>query len=445
LKLLILHSNDVHGQIEGLARIATLVDRARSDAGCPVLYLDAGDVEETTTHVSNITKGAAMHRLLSAAGCDAAAVGNAAWLRYGTAVVAEHARVARYPLLCANLEPVPGAQPSALLEAGQLRVGVVGVTAPFADFLAGFDYGVRALDVVPLVRRLAGELRARGADLVVVLSHLGLERAEEAIDDVRLARALHAEIDVIVGAHSHDLLPEGRWIEDVLIVQAGEQAQHLGLVEVGDHGLRASVTAVSDDVPPHPAVLAEEAAIEPEVAAYLDEVVGELDGPLGRPAAARWLAEVLRERMDADVALVTPGQAFTHELPGGALRRGDLWRACDSSANPGVATMTGEQLLAVLERGRDPEFARTTARPLRGRERGVLQVSPAIDPEPGRTYRVAGSDWELEPYGGLVEAAWGLRARYDFPTIIREAIEEYLSASAGNRPSTQATSRGRRV
>jgi 2',3'-cyclic-nucleotide 2'-phosphodiesterase (5'-nucleotidase family) len=441
-RLLILHSNDVHGRIEGLARIATLVERARAEAGCPVLYLDAGDVEETTTHVSNITKGAAMHRLLSAAGCDAAAVGNAAWLRYGTAVVAEHGRVARYPLLCANLEPVPGARPSVVLEAGGVRVGVVGVTAPFSDFLAGFDYGIEALDVVPLVRRLAAELRAEGADLVVVLSHLGLERSADEIDDVRLAGELQGEVELIVGAHSHDLLPEGRRVGNVLIVQAGELAQHLGRVEVGEDGLRTSVEAVSEDVPPHPGVLAEEAAIEPEAAAYLDEVVGELDEPLDLEAAARWLAEVLRERMDADVGLVTPGQAFTSDLPGGVLRRGDLWRACDSSANPGVATMTGAQLCALLERGRDPDFARTTARPLRGRERGVLQVSPEVEPEPGRTYRVAASDWELEPYGGLVEAAWELRPRYDFPTILREAIEENL---AGNRSSTQAASSGRRT
>ena len=43
-----------------------------------------------------------------------------------------------------------------------------------------------------------------------------------------------------------------------------------------------------------------------------------------------------------------------------------------------------------------------------------------------REYRVAGTDWELEPYGGLVEREWGLRPEYDFPTILREVIEEQL-------------------
>jgi hypothetical protein len=89
--------------------------------------------------------------------------------------------------------------------------------------------------------------------------------------------------------------------------------------------------------------------------------------------------------------------------------------------------MSGEQLRAVVERGRDPEFACSTARPLRGRPRGVLQVSGVNGIEPGREYRVAATDWELERYGGLVDPDWGLRPRYDFPTILREAIEEHLA------------------
>jgi len=77
VRLTILHTNDIHGRVDGLARIATLVERIRAETPHAVLFLDAGDVEETTNRLSNITKGAAMHRLLGAAGCDAATVGNA--------------------------------------------------------------------------------------------------------------------------------------------------------------------------------------------------------------------------------------------------------------------------------------------------------------------------------------------------------------------------------
>src|SRR3954469_19895048 len=70
-KFIILHSNDIHGRIEGLARIATLVEQIRAEnVDIPVLYFDAGDSEETSTRLSNLTKGVAMHRLLTVAGCD---------------------------------------------------------------------------------------------------------------------------------------------------------------------------------------------------------------------------------------------------------------------------------------------------------------------------------------------------------------------------------------
>ena len=87
-----------------------------------------------------------------------------------------------------------------------------------------------------------------------------------------------------------------------------------------------------------------------------------------------------------------------------------------------------EELTEVIERGSDQAFQRTTAGALRGRERGPLEVAGPTDLDPAREYLVAGTDWELEPYGGMVDADWQLQARYDFPTILREAIEEHLRA-----------------
>jgi len=63
VRLTILHTNDIHGRVDGLARVATLVETACRESTHPVLYMDAGDVEETTNRLSNITKGVAMHRL----------------------------------------------------------------------------------------------------------------------------------------------------------------------------------------------------------------------------------------------------------------------------------------------------------------------------------------------------------------------------------------------
>ena len=418
----ILHTNDLHGHMEQLARVATLVRRIRAESAQPVVYVDAGDAEETTNRLSNLTKGAAMQPLLAAAGCQAACVGNAVWLRYGTHVIADHAAAAGFPLLLANLAPVEGVQPALMLDG----IGFVGVTDAFRDFLEAADYGLQALDEVETVRRHARELRSAGARLVVVLSHLGLDEMDDRrgprVSDRQLAGALSGEIDMIVGGHSHDLLPHGEWVAGVLIAHAGMFGEHLGRVDVDGDGMRASVLPVTADIRPDPAVLAAVEAAEQELEAGLDEVVAQLD----RPLDAALIAEILRLRMGADVGLANSAAAIDRPLPAGPLRRRDLWEACHSTGNPGVVAMTGVQLLQLIERGSDPGFQQTTAGPLRGRPRGPLHVASPAELDPRGRYTVAGTDWELEPYGGMVEESWSLRVRYDFPTILREAIEEHF-------------------
>ena len=422
LRVTILHTNDIHGRVEGLARVATLVERIREETPHRVIYVDAGDVEETTTRLSNLTKGVAMHRLLSAAGCEVSVVGNAVWLRYGPQVIADQARAASYPLLLANLSPVEGVQHTAMIDG----VGFVGVTDPFHSFLETGVYGIEVSDEVEVVRRAARELRERGAELVVCLSHLGYASEESFTSalDPELAEQVQGDVDLIIGAHTHHLLPEGVRVGSVTIAQAGSFAEHLGRVDVIDGEIRVSVIEVGEDVPQHPSVLAAVTAAEADLDASLDEVIVDLDEPLD----AQWIAEMLRERMEAEIGLATSAVVLDAPLPAGPLRRRDLWEVCHSTANPAVVELTGAQLAHMIERGSDAQFQQTTDNPLRGRPRGPLHVAgDASRLDPARTYVVAATDYELERYGRLVEDDWGLSIRYDFPTIIREAVEERLA------------------
>jgi 2',3'-cyclic-nucleotide 2'-phosphodiesterase (5'-nucleotidase family) len=230
-------------------------------------------------------------------------------------------------------------------------------------------------------------------------------------------------VDVIVGAHSHDELPEGVRVGSVTIAQAGKFADHLGRIDVVDGEIRASLIEVTDDVPQHPRVLEAIADAERDLDDSLDEMIAVLEAPLD----AQWIAEMLRVRMGAEVGLVVSGAALDRPLPAGPLRRRELWEACHSTANPAVVELTGAQLAHILERGGDPEFQRTTSGPLRGKPRGTLCVAGVDGVDRNRTYIVAATDFELEHYGGMVEEAWQLSVRYDFPTIVREAIEDWLS------------------
>jgi 2',3'-cyclic-nucleotide 2'-phosphodiesterase (5'-nucleotidase family) len=156
------------------------------------------------------------------------------------------------------------------------------------------------------------------------------------------------------------------------------------------------------------------------VAAFLAEPLGTID----RPLDAAFIAELLRVRMNADIGLFAEG-LVVEVVPPGLVTRGALYDASETGANPGVARMSGEQLLDLLERGNDPEFQALTPNSLRGRRRGVVHVAGGPI-EAGREYTVSGTDYELEPHGGYAKAEWGLETSSDFPVIVREAIEEQL-------------------
>lgn len=448
--LIILHTNDIHGHIEGLARIATLVERIRNEnPEVPVLFFDIGDIEETSRRLSNLTKGTAMHRLLNLAGCDAVTVGNGGIMRYGYQVLQEYAAVARYPQVLANLRmpdgsPLPGVQPATVLNAGALRLGVIGITADMVDGDNVYEtfFGLNVLPAHLAIREAATELRWNGADAIILLSHMGLDTDRE------LAAELPSDVGLIIGAHSHHLLPAGERVGQVLIAQAGNYAEHLGRLDMIWDGQqlmvrRAAVLPITDTIPLAPRMLAEVHAIESEIERFLDEVVGELIEPLDfaedrECGVANLMADMLREHMAADLAVITASVAFTGPLSAGPLRRGTLWDVCSSSANPGLVAMTGGQLATLVKRGLDPILAKESPQAFRGHSRGLVHLSGACVRngqllvgsqlvEPGREYRVAGSDWELEPYGGYVDPDWQLQPRYDAPTILREALEPYLT------------------
>lgn len=417
MRLTILHTNDIHGRQERIAQIAAIVRREKETSPHRVLYLDAGDVEETTNRLSSATKGTAMHRLLSLTTCDAATVGNACWLRYGPGVLADHARAASYPLLLANFTGIEGPVPSVLLDG----VGVFGLTAPFQGMADDVPWGFERADILETARACARDLRARGAEIVVLLSHLGLDVPAEPWDDRSLAPELRGLVDVIVGAHTHDLLPDGEVIGGVLVTQAGCYGEHIGRIEIDGEWIGARVDRIPDELQPDPAIAEEAAAIEREIEAMLAEPIGEIDVLLD----AEFVARVLRDRMQAEVGLFSEGQTLG-VVPPGELTRGLLWGFTDSPANPGVTQMSGAQLIDLIARANAPEMQRDTPTPLRGRARGRLAFVGPAELRPERRYVVAATDWELEPYGGHALPQWNLRVSYDFPIIVREVVEEHL-------------------
>ncbi|WP_309570191.1 metallophosphatase [Deinococcus sp.] len=248
-ELTILHTNDIHGHLNALARLTTVAraEHAAAEAqGRTVYRWDGGDAIDRRFEPCRLTRGASLPPVLDASGVTLQAVGNDIGLPYGMLVLARVAARAPFPMLAANLRDgtgpvVDGVREFVLLDGPDgTKIGVFGLTDPWDGIYR--MYGLNMPDERELAARLVPELRAAGAGLVVLLSHLGLE------GDRRMAAAVPG-IDVIVGAHSHDLLPDGEWVGDTLIVQAGNYAEYLGRVDITTDAAGRLVSATACVLP----------------------------------------------------------------------------------------------------------------------------------------------------------------------------------------------------
>lgn len=458
LHLSIFHTNDMHGRLEAMARLSGFARRLRAEAraqGRIALFWDAGDAADRRVRLCSLTKGVAFSPILNAMGYTLQTMGNAISLPYGPQALAAVAARADFPILAANCRDEDGPLVEGLREyaliplPGGLTMGVVGLTAPWGDIYETF--GLHLPGFIDVARGLVAELSEQGAEPIVVLSHLGLE------GDRRLAEAVTG-IDLILGAHSHHLLPTGEEVNGVLITQAGEYAQALGRVDltldvqsgqVLDHS--AQVLDVPQDEPPDPAVLGAIAAAEREVEALMAQPVGVLEAALdldhfAECGVGNLATDALRERMGAEVAMLASG-LFHQGLPAGALTLGDLDAACFSTANPCLTELRGREILTALERGLDPAISETRHNSFRGTPMGIPQVSglrveyspdaevgrrvsrvmvgeELLDPE--RVYRVAHTDAEITADVGYLILDEGQTTQHEIPTILREAMEDYL-------------------
>jgi 5'-nucleotidase len=460
LRLTIFHTNDMHGNVEILPPLSSLRRRLRGEAlaeGRQTFFWDAGDAADRRLEICRATKGAAFYPILNAMGYDLQTMGNAISLPYGPQAMVKVAARAEFPILAANFRDDMGPQPEGLKEAALLdlkdgvRMGVIGLTSEWGGMYEVF--GLHFPDAHRLAEELMHQLVRQGAALIVVLSHLGLEA------DRRLAEAVPG-IDLIIGAHSHDLLERGVQVGETLIAQAGEYGLHLGRVDLALDPRsgrilerQARVIEVPADEADDPGVVSAIEAARQEVTTLLREEIGTLSVPLGvahfeECDMGNMAADALRAHMAAQIAVVASGH-FHQGLPVGRVTQGDLNQACFSTANPGVSLVSGRQIIAAMEKGLDRFHSRQEPGGFRGTPVGMPQISGlrieygpdrrpgerirsiSIDDrrlDPAGEYSLAHTDAEIHDEIGYLALGAGQQPRMDVPTILPEVIREYIRA-----------------
>lgn len=363
-ELRILHINDWHGWAEpsparqpderlgGAAALAYQIKLRRQEK--PSLLLAAGDMLQGSVW-ANFTRGQASLALLQAMGVDAMVVGNHEF-DFGLAVLEERLREARFPMLGANVQGVPGLLPLVIKKVAGVRLAIIGVVTPQTSILTTIQPPgqVRFLPPDLTVEKYLPQVRAQ-ADLVVVLSHLGLAA------DRHLAKRVKG-IALIVGGHSHDRLDTPEVVGETLIVQAWEHGKTLGIVDLEVQGgkikaYRAWLQDIPAAGPQDPVVQEMVAQQETAGHAALSQVVGQaaasLDGERVRweeTALGNWLADVARAATGADMAILNGG-GIRSSLPAGPIRLRHLYELLPYENHLVTLEVPGRTLRQVLEHG----------------------------------------------------------------------------------------------
>ncbi len=364
-----------YGKLGGFAHLKTLIDRLRGDAGpTGSLLVDGGDLWQGSG-LANAMQGADMVEAANLLGIEAM---TGHWeFTYGETALRDNLARFKGEFLAQNVflteeaafndakafDPASGRvfKPSMIKEIGGYRVGVIGQAFPYVPiahpkrFTPDWTFGIRDEELQKVVDGLRNNDKV---DAVLLLSHNGMDV------DLKLASRVTG-IDVILGGHTHDAVPQPIPVKNAggttLVTNAGSSGKFLAVLDlelakgrVGD--VRYRLLPVFSEVLKPDAAMA--ALIEkmraPHAAAFGEKIAtadrllyrrGNFSGPMDQ-----LICEALRREFDTQIAL-SPGFRWGNSvLPGQPITMEDvLSETAVTYPQTYVQEMTGGQIKDVLE------------------------------------------------------------------------------------------------
>ncbi|MVO17453.1 thiosulfohydrolase SoxB [Parasedimentitalea huanghaiensis] len=349
-----------YGRVGGLDRVSTVINSIRAERP-DALLLDGGD----TWHGSYTcykTEGQDMVNVMNALKPDAMTFH---WeFTLGSERVNQIVEELPFVALGQNIfdaewdEPAELFKPYKFYETGGVKVAVIGQAFPYMPIanpgwmFPEYSFGIRDENM----QKMVDEVRAKGAECVVVLSHNGFDV------DKKMA-GIVSGIDVILSGHTHDALPEPVLVGQTVIVASGSNGKFVSRVDLDIRdgkmmGYKHKLIPIFADVIAPDATVTK--LIEEQRAPYsadLEEVIGHTDDDslLYRRGNfnGTWddlICDALMSEREADIAM-SPGVRWGPSiLPGQAITREDIFNVTSMSYGKAYRTeMTGEFIHVILE------------------------------------------------------------------------------------------------
>jgi 5'-nucleotidase/UDP-sugar diphosphatase len=355
----ILHTNDIHAHLDhathqpdlgGYGQLKVKIEQMKQwgkERGIPSLAMDAGDFMEG--HIYYLAdRGKKVYEVHGSVGFDVTVIGNHDYLM-GAHDLNEILRDVNpdFEFLGANFHidkkfTVTNEKMKPYWETviNGIKVGIIGIT--LKDMLYEWRIGEGHIsDEVDAAKKYAKELRARGNDVVMALTHVGLGK------DKKIAKAV-PELDLIVGGHSHDAMfnvhyEKSKGGKRIPIVQAGKHAEWLGQL-VLDFDKKTKKLRVN-----HYELLPVRAAYKDE---HVEDIIARANDDLYDLFGADWLNEVvgyssirtpkmggsphvwlhmlndsMKDAVDADFAVNVEALSGTNYPSTGPISRRDLYNS----------------------------------------------------------------------------------------------------------------------
>jgi S-sulfosulfanyl-L-cysteine sulfohydrolase len=431
-----------YGKLGGFAHLATLVKRLR-DSRPGALLLDGGDTWQGSG-VSLWTKGQDMIDAQLALGVD---VMTAHWeFTYGAERVKQVVDgdfKGRVEFLAQNVSTAdfndPVFKAAVLREISGVPVGIIGQAFPYTPiahpryFVPDWTFGIQE----QALQKRVDEMRTRGAKIVVLLSHNGMDV------DLKLATRVRG-LDAILGGHTHDAVPKPVEVRNAdrttLVTNAGSNGKFLAVLDFdyADGRVRSSryrlLPVFSNLLPADPAMDAVIAKGRAPYAAKLSEKLAVSEGLLYRRGnfngtVDQVILDALLAVKGAQIAF-SPGFRWgTTLLPGDPITFGDVmdWSAI-TYPHATVTDISGEMIKTILEDvcdnlfNPDPYYQQGgdmvrvggleyTCTPGETMGRRISDMRLAGKPlQAAKTYKVAG--WAPVAEGAKGEPVWDVISAY---------------------------------
>jgi len=345
-----------YGKMGGFAHIAALMKQIRAERTGKVLYVDTGDTLHGSA-VSLWTRGQDMVRVLNELGCDAM---TGHWeFTYGEERLLELIQQMQFPFVAQNVHDTnwedPIFEPYSIKTVNGVSVAIIGQAFPYTPIanprrlIPNWSFGIKDENM----QRIVDEVRAKKVDLVVVISHNGMD-----VDKKMAARV--RGIDLIFGGHTHDGVPQPVQVGKTLVIGSGCYGKFLSRLDLEVKGKSIAdfsfklIPVMSQAIRPDPEMTKLIAVIRAPYQEKLDEVVGEtedvlyrrgnLDGPFDE-----LICDALKDYYGVDFVL-SPGFRWGRTVLPGPITADDVYsQTALTYPNTYKNSMSGRVIKVVLE------------------------------------------------------------------------------------------------